>query len=284
MSYNPRILVIGDFILDEYVYGECTRISPEAPVPVVAEQRRITVDGGAGNVVANLLALGADVTFWYGEKCSYKMRIVAGHQQVCRLDNDDLRVVDPPENLQFLVQTSDLVVLSDYKKGVVNPKVYSALNTAIAIYPRPLLVDPYDGFCDYGNFVTVIKPNRKEAESVVGFKITDEHTLDSAGRIYLGMSRAEYVVITLGAEGAAVFKANGQAMYRSKEPVQQVFDVTGAGDTFIATLAYMWEDRDFSVGPTNAHLRAVDWATKAAGIVCGKLGTATITREELFGE
>jgi rfaE bifunctional protein kinase chain/domain len=286
MNKHPKILVIGDHIIDEYVYGECCRISPEAPVPVVAEKKRVTKPGGAGNVVENLKALGAEVFYWSGslENASRKIRILAGHQQVCRLDNDNLIPIKPPSNLDLMVDEVDAVVIADYNKGVVTKKLIHDLDVALAKYPTPLFVDPYVGKFDYGNHVTLIKPNLREMESVVGFSIPDEddEVFNAAIDIYFKKSKAEHIVLTLGANGMILCYANSiKEPYYVKTEAQQVFDVTGAGDTAIAVMAYIWASADKGKFSKRA---VVDWANKAAGIVCGKLGTATVTYEELFGK
>jgi D-beta-D-heptose 7-phosphate kinase / D-beta-D-heptose 1-phosphate adenosyltransferase len=280
---TPKVLVLGDLIIDEFVYGDCSRISPEAPVPVVSELRRVSTMGGAGNVDANLLALGANTIFWCDSKWCHKTRIIAGHQQVCRLDKDDLSEVEPPQCLSDWVKWCDVVVLSDYRKGVVTDKLISALDGVLFNYPKPLLVDPYNGFCWYGSHVTLTKPNKHETESVTGVKIVDEKSLIDAGNVYLNLSGAENVVITLGADGMALFDNDRykDKPYVVKSAAQQVFDVTGAGDTAIAVLAYIWADSSEGKRSKQA---AINWANKASGLVCAKLGTAIVTHGELFGK
>lgn len=279
----PKILVLGDLIIDEYVYGSCSRISPEAPVPVVTFDKSVIVQGGAGNVCENLKSLGAEVQFWCDSKTCHKTRILAGHQQVVRLDKDDLSEVSPPPDLCKMVEWADVVLISDYNKGVVNPALITALDKVFSLCSKPLLVDPYNGKFKYGSRVTLIKPNRAEAESIVDFKIKDKGSLIMAGQRYLEKSGADNCVITLGAEGMALFDRHlyWYDPFCVASKVQQVFDVTGAGDTTIAVLAYVWASAESSKFSKQA---AVDWANKAAGIVCSKLGTATVTHEELFGK
>jgi D-beta-D-heptose 7-phosphate kinase/D-beta-D-heptose 1-phosphate adenosyltransferase len=284
ISEQPKVLVLGDLIIDEYIYGECTRISPEAPVPVVKFGKSVIKQGGAGNVVENLKALGAHVRFWGNAKSSHKLRIVAGHQQVVRLDRDDCAVLSPPrqETLREWVQWADVVLVSDYDKGVVNEDLLSTLSKVLQTVQRPLLVDPYNGKHHYGDKVTLIKPNRAEAESITGIKITDAKSLIAAGQLYLYKSGAVHCLITLGAEGMALFdRTNHWNEPFAVPPVnlQQVFDVTGAGDTAIAVLAYLWGS---GVPDTARKHSAVAWANTAAAIACSKLGTAVVSQEELF--
>ena len=278
---NPKILVLGDLIIDEYIYGDCIRISPEAPVPVVSYDKSNVVQGGAGNVVENLRALGADVKFWCDTKSCHKTRIVAGHQHVVRLDRDDLTEVDPPANLAKMVVWCDLVLISDYKKGVVNGRLLDQLGKCLSVCRKSVLIDPYDGRCDYLETPTLMKPNKKETESVTGILIVDDLTLAQAAQKYMSKSGALNLVITLGADGMALFDRNKYLIhpYRVKSVAQQVFDVTGAGDTVIAVLAYIWAT---SEEDKLSKQSAVNLANRAAGIVCSKLGTATISHYELF--
>jgi len=278
---KPKILVIGDLILDEYVYGDCSRISPEAPVPVVNEVRRTLAQGGAGNVVENLKALGADVLFWHGNKSSHKLRIIAGHQQVCRLDNDDCSLVPSPSELEDWVFFVDVVVLSDYRKGVIHDDLINEVNFYCAKHHKPLLVDPYNGRCDYGPEVSLIKPNQLECQSVTGIPITDPVSLRQSATKYLELSQAQHLVVTQGANGMTLFySGNIKEPFHTVQPAQQVFDVTGAGDTAMAALAYIWAGGRPGQFSKQA---AVTWAAKAASIVVGKLGTAIISFDELFG-
>jgi len=280
---EPKVLVVGDLIIDEYVYGSSSRLSPEAPVPVVVESRRLLAQGGAGNVVENLKALGAETRFWHGEKSSHKLRIISGHQQIVRLDNDNCEQAPTPGFIGDWVRWADAVVISDYDKGVVTPHIIQSVNRFCKTWGKPLLVDPYKYKCHYGDAVTLIKPNRQEAQSVAATEIRDLASLQVAGEIYLELSKADNVVITLGEDGAALFerKKKGQLPYLSKSPrPQQVFDVTGAGDTAIATLAFVWASAQQGHFSKQS---AVDWATRAASIVVGKLGTATVSAAELFG-
>lgn len=251
-------------------------------MPVVSETRRFITQGGAGNVAENLKALGAEVTFWYGEKSSHKMRIVAGHQHVVRLDKDDLTEVPSPGMLEDWVYYVDLVVVSDYCKGVVTEEMLELLNEYCSIYGKPLMVDPYNGRCNYGAAVTLIKPNRYECQSVTGIKIVDNTSLHESAQKYLQMSKAKHLVVTLGAEGMVLFYSDNKVEpYHSRCEPRQIFDVTGAGDTAMATLAYIWA---LPEGGKLSKRSSVDWAAKAASLAVEKLGTSVIGYKELFGE
>lgn len=280
---QPKILVLGDLIIDEYVYGDATRISPEAPVPVVVEKSRKRVPGGAGNVVENLKALGAEVKFWCDEKFSHKLRVIAGRQQIVRVDNDDTREMYVPAALMSWIVWADAVVISDYAKGVVTQELADKASIFCTMSGKPLLVDPYQGRCDYGDRVTLIKPNKAECESVTGIKITDDESLEKAGYAYLIKSRAQSVVLTLGPDGMALFdgKTHSRHPYISRPQAQQVFDVTGAGDTAMAVLAFI-----IATSRPGQHSKQsmVDFANVAAGKAVGKLGTAVVSFDELFGQ
>lgn len=277
---RPKVLVLGDLIIDEYIYGAVHRISPEAPVPVVVYGKSVVVKGGAGNVVANLQALGAETKFWYDGKSCHKTRIVAGHQQLVRLDKDDVTEVSPPTNLAAMVEWADVVLISDYNKGVVTRALLQQLEKVLRVCRKPLLVDPYNGKCWYGNRVSLIKPNRSEAESITDKKISDINSLLAVGQCYLNKTDAESCIITLGADGMAFFDRHAywdEPLVVPSE-AQQVFDVTGAGDTVIAVLAYLWPQR-----PRHLPIKDIlKLANRAAGLVCSKLGTAVVGKEELF--
>jgi D-beta-D-heptose 7-phosphate kinase/D-beta-D-heptose 1-phosphate adenosyltransferase len=209
------------------------------------------------------------------------MRIIAGHQQVVRLDKDDLTEVDPPPNLASMVEWAEVVLISDYKKGLVNQRLLQQLDKCLSLCKKPVLIDPYDGRCDYLTTPTLMKPNKKEIESVTGVTITDGISLTVAAQKYMTKSGTQNLVITLGADGMALFDRKKYLVhpYRVNSVAQQVFDVTGAGDTVIAVLAYMWA---VVLKGKASRTEAIDLANKAAGLVVAKLGTATVSFDELF--
>ena len=299
---NVRLLVVGDVMLDRYWFGDVARISPEAPVPVVRIERREERLGGAANVARNAAALGAhtgllgvagadeagdqmDALLKEGGIHSYlkrdeaistiiKLRVIGRQQQMVRIDFEDA----PTENVlrdkltQFkaLLPDYDVIVFSDYNKGaLVNVAEMIALARAAG---KIVLVDPKgDDFTPYKG-ASILTPNRSELQRVVGGWKTEEQLLEKAQRLRedLGL---DALLLTRSEEGMSLFTAD--EVLHVHADAREVFDVSGAGDTVIATLATM-------LG-TGAPLdEALVTANRAGGIVVGKLGTATVTREELF--
>lgn len=299
---NVRLLVVGDVMLDRYWFGDVSRISPEAPVPVVRIERREERLGGAANVARNAAALGAhtgllgvagadeagdqmDALLKEGGIHSYlkrddaistiiKLRVIGRQQQMVRIDFEDA----PTENVlrdkltQFkaLLPDYDVIILSDYNKGaLVNVAEMISLARAAG---KIVLVDPKgDDFTPYKG-ASILTPNRSELQRVVGGWKTEEQLLEKAQRLReeLGL---DALLLTRSEEGMSLFTAN--EVLHVHADAREVFDVSGAGDTVIATLATM-------LG-TGAPLdEALVTANRAGGIVVGKLGTATVTREELF--
>ncbi|WP_312516259.1 D-glycero-beta-D-manno-heptose-7-phosphate kinase [Massilia sp.] len=297
-----RLLVVGDVMLDRYWFGDVSRISPEAPVPVVRIERREERLGGAANVARNAAALGAhtgllgvagadeagdqmDALLKEGGIHSYlkrdeaistiiKLRVIGRQQQMVRIDFEDA----PTENVlrdkltQFkaLLPDYDVIVFSDYNKGaLVNVAEMIALARAAG---KIVLVDPKgDDFTPYKG-ASILTPNRSELQRVVGGWKTEEQLLEKAQKLReeLGL---DALLLTRSEEGMSLFTAN--EVLHVHADAREVFDVSGAGDTVIATLATM-------LG-TGAPLdEALVTANRAGGIVVGKLGTATVTRDELF--
>lgn len=273
-----NILLIGDQIVDKYIIGACERISPEAPVPIVDVENVRFLPGGASNVEENLKALGVKVDAWYGDKApSIKTRIVSGDKQILRIDEDNPEKVKPPKDLEERIKKADLVMLCDYDQGVVNEEVLFEVNDLAQEHGKKILVDPYRSKYKYGN-VNLIKPNRKELESVVGVRVDDE-TLFAAGRNYLDISRAENLIVTLGADGMVLFDHdnywNKPFICKPHAP-KQVVDVTGAGDTVFAVLGFIWVHEHFSKSTS------LIYATKAASIAVTKFGCYTVKKDEIF--
>ncbi len=306
-----RVLVAGDFMLDEYLWGRVERISPEAPVPVIEVERETRTLGGAGNVVNNLVALGAQVEVLGlvgqdnaahllrqeltrlgvapeglfsdpGRRTSLKTRVIGNSQQVVRIDQES-RLPAPPafadfarkylgERLPFL----QALVLSDYDKGTLTPHLLKDLIRRGRAQGLPVVVDPKGA--DYSPYAraTVITPNRREAELAVGHSLARWEDLVRAGarlRQNLGL---DHLLITLGAEGMLLFPRKGPERHIPAEP-REVFDVSGAGDTVVALMALglaQWGDP----------VLAATLANLAAGVVVGKVGTAPILRAELERE
>ncbi|GAB4239361.1 MAG: hypothetical protein Kow00109_14180 [Acidobacteriota bacterium] len=303
-----RIAVIGDLILDRFVWGEVRRISPEAPVPVVEVVRESQRPGGAANVAMNLRSLGAEVELvglvgrdreadelrlllnQAGVSSRFviadterptttKTRIIAHHQQVCRCDRESRHAV-PAETARDLqaaavaaVEPAEAVIISDYAKGVVNPPLLAAVTDRARARNIPVATDPKRRDVSVYRNSTAITPNRREAEEATGLELTDATAIAEAAKRIREAVGAAYVLITRGEEGMSLLV--GDRLEHFPAQAREVFDVTGAGDTVIAafTLAL--------AGGASAELAAY-LANLAAGIVVGKLGTAAATPAELL--
>ncbi len=307
-----KVLVAGDFMLDEYLWGKVERISPEAPVAVVDVQRETRTLGGAGNVVNNLVALGArvEVLGLVGDdnpgrllreellrlgvspeglfadperRTSRKTRVMAVSQQVVRIDRET-RTPAPPSYdnaaLDFLEARLDgiqAVVLSDYGKGVLSPAFLKKAISMAQARGLPVVVDPKGA--DYFQYAgaSVITPNRKEAELAAGRSLERWQDLLEVGHRMRRDLSLEGLLITLGQEGMAWFPSQGPEVHIPAQ-AREVFDVSGAGDTVVAVMALGlagWPDDP---------LTAASLANIAAGVVVGKIGTAPIFRAELERE
>ncbi|WP_409268151.1 D-glycero-beta-D-manno-heptose-7-phosphate kinase [Massilia sp. BHUDP2] len=299
---SVRLLVVGDVMLDRYWFGDVSRISPEAPVPVVRIERREERLGGAANVARNAAALGAHTGLLgitgkdeAGEEVekllreasihSYmkrddaistiiKLRVIGRQQQMVRIDFEDAPTEtvlrDKLDQFRALLPDYDVVILSDYNKGaLVNvADMVREARTAGKI----VLVDPKgDDFTPYRG-ATILTPNRSELQRVVGAWTTEEQLTEKAQRLRaeLGLTA---LLVTRSEEGMSLYSEN--EVLHVHADAREVFDVSGAGDTVIATLAAM-------LGAGAQLDEALATANRAGGIVVGKLGTATVTREELF--
>jgi len=274
-----KILLIGDQIIDEYIFGNCERICPEAPVPIVEMQRREVRAGGAANVAENLRALGAEVDFWYGDKePSIKCRVISNNQQMVRIDKNNPVLALPPGDLEKRIKEADIIMVADYNQGVVNNRAMQDINSIAKIYNKRVIIDPYRQKYVYG-FVDLIKPNKRELESVVNMKVSNRESLTIAGKKYLKMSGAKNLIVTLGSEGMALFDHKtyfDEPFVCNPEEVKEVIDVTGAGDTVFAVLGFIWGHKNFSKSTS------LKYATKAASIAISKFGCAAVKGEEIF--
>jgi D-beta-D-heptose 7-phosphate kinase/D-beta-D-heptose 1-phosphate adenosyltransferase len=302
---RTRILVVGDAMLDVYLAGDVDRISPEAPVPVVRVRERRHALGGAANVAQNVAAVGAschlvaaigrdaagDVlsrmlasigagdTLLQVERCTtQKSRILARSQQLVRIDEEDDDPLGDGEIDRLLsliraaVATADAVVLEDYNKGVLVPAVIRATIDAAAERTLPIVVDPkYRNFFSFSG-ATIFKPIRRELESAVGATIDLDHP--AALPELLERLGARHLLLTLGVRGMLLASADG-TLERIKAVAREVYDVVGAGDTVTAYLATM-----LAAGATPAEAAVI--ANVAAGIEVGKLGAASVSRDELL--
>jgi len=301
---DKRVLVVGDAMLDEWVWGTVSRISPEAPVPVVAVNDHSFTLGGAGNVVSNLRAAGARVAFAAsvgddaeGRRlvelldaqevdrsavvlCSdrpttRKTRIVAHNQQVVRADWESSEPLAGADCDRLCVQVArlaaecDAVVLSDYAKGLFSPQLVAAVRAArvVTADPKPKNIGLFTG-------VMLVAPNAVEASAASGIPIKDDASLERAGQELLARLGCRYVVITRGERGMALFGAQGERL-RVPAVARAVFDVSGAGDTVIAVLtAALAADAPIEL--------ALQLANFAGGAVVEKLGTATASPAEIL--
>lgn len=308
---RPRVLIVGDLIVDRYVTGDVGRISPEAPIPVLAARTTELRLGGAGNVAANLRSMLAEVTVMgvVGDddlgrsmRASFeelgidatrlvvdesrptieKTRLMSGVQQMLRVDWEDTRSLDGGaldtllERLPAAVARADAVVLSDYGKGALPDRVLATTIAEARERGVPVLVDPKgDDYTRYRG-ATLITPNKKEAERALGRSFSLDE-LTGAAEELIGLAELELVVITLGPDGI-YFRTAGRRESpregRAPAVARAVYDVTGAGDTVVAHLALYLADR-FAIED------AVALANHAAGVVVAKLGTHSVSREEL---
>ncbi|WP_373501551.1 D-glycero-beta-D-manno-heptose-7-phosphate kinase [Desulfococcus sp.] len=303
-----RILVVGDLMLDEYVWGSVDRISPEAPVQIVAVEREEYTLGGAGNVVHNLSSLGARVsvagvigTLADGDRLmamftalgvdasgvvrdparptTRKTRIIAANQHVLRIDRE-ARSSIPEETCRRLdgfirrkLPASDVMLLSDYGKGVVTPSLVRTAAQVADSCGRIVIADPKGlDFSKYAG-LSMLTPNQKEAALAAGMEITDDASLSRAAHRILKTSGVRHLLVTRGKDGMVLFQ-EGNAPYVIPAQARQVYDVSGAGDTVISVLG-------LGVAAGLSFREAAEMANTAAGIVVGKVGTATITPAEL---
>jgi D-beta-D-heptose 7-phosphate kinase / D-beta-D-heptose 1-phosphate adenosyltransferase len=306
-----RALVIGDLMLDEYLWGKTDRISPEAPVQVVEVAREDLRLGGAGNVVNNLAALGCSVSVCSvvgadenaellrrafdckgvdleglfedpERRTSKKTRVIAANQQIVRIDRETRSAIGPRSEEQMLgyllacCGSFDVIVVSDYLKGVLTPAVLAAVCQAGRTLGIPVVVDPKGN--DYSKYrgATILTPNRKEAEIASGVAITDLPSLEIAAAGLLGKLELDALLITRSEAGMSLFPASDQAVH-IPTVAREVFDVTGAGDTVISVLAL-----GLACGLPIADAAWI--ANVAAGIAVGKLGTSTVAPEEIVAE
>lgn len=302
-------LVIGDLMLDEYLWGKAERISPEAPVQVVDVLREELRLGGAGNVVNNLTELGAQVTVCsvvgeddngqalltaFGVKhvdtdaifrdptrrTSRKTRVVAANQQIVRIDRESRDELSASMEQRVCAWISanagrfGVILLSDYLKGVLTPLVIETVIAAARAAGIPVLVDPKGS--DYTRYrgATILTPNRKEAEAAAGVAIRDIPSLTRAAGAIMDKAGLEHLLITRSEEGMSLFSQEGDPVH-IPTVAREVFDVSGAGDTVLASLA-------IGMAAGLGMVEAARLANVAAGIAVGKLGTSTVTPAEII--
>jgi D-beta-D-heptose 7-phosphate kinase/D-beta-D-heptose 1-phosphate adenosyltransferase len=305
---NTRILVVGDVMLDRYLWGDASRVSPEAPVPVVKVEKKTWFLGGAGNVATNLAALGCEAYLmgitgrdWAGGKLrelfsaagisdatiedsdrptTTKTRVMARQQQMVRLDEEETRPLSPDLAERLLADAaaalprSNAVILSDYGKGIFHSEAFTRKLIRICRDAGvPVFVDPKGN--DWRRYAgaTCITPNTLELEGVVGKRMADAAALESEAAGLRDSLDLDWLLVTRGGKGMALFGRQTDPLFLTAN-AREVFDVSGAGDTVIAVLA-----ATFATGMPFAD--AAEVSNTAAGIVVGKLGTHPILWEEL---
>ena len=303
---KPNILVIGDLMLDHYLWGSCERISPEAPVQVVDIAKETTVLGGAGNVINNLVTLGANVSVsgvigdddngkelsimlksigvktdglvvQSGRKTSKKSRVIAVSQQVLRYDREskeDIEVSSVEKIVSSLAKTLflyDAIILSDYGKGVLTSVLCQSVIAMAKEMGKRVLVDPKGS--DYSKYkgAYLLTPNKKEASLATKIDIKDDTSLQNALLKLKNECDLSISMITLSEDGIAIYD---ESVHKYPTVAKEVYDVTGAGDTVIASIA-------FSLSAGKSIGESCKFANLAAGVVVGKIGSATVTLAEI---
>ncbi|HFU74234.1 MAG TPA: D-glycero-beta-D-manno-heptose-7-phosphate kinase, partial [Helicobacteraceae bacterium] len=303
---KPNILVVGDLMIDHYLWGSTNRISPEAPVQVVDVAKETTVLGGAGNVINNLMSLGATVSVasvigdddngrelslmlksigvkteglvtQTGRKTSKKSRIIAASQQILRYDKESKDAIENSSVEKILAAIKkdmflyDIIILSDYGKGVLTTELAQGVIQVAKEGSKKVLVDPKG--TDYSKYkgAHLLTPNKKEACEATGIDINDEVSLEKALLWLKEKCELERSMITLSEDGIAIHDG---AMRQFPTVAREVFDVTGAGDTVIASIA-------FALSAGKSIDDTARFANLAAGVVVAKIGSATVTLEEI---
>ncbi len=306
---NKKIAIVGDMMLDSYFWGDVKRISPEAPVPVLEVENEFYRFGGAANVALNIQKLngiplpigviGYDnhgtifssllndagiteegIIIEDGRPTTTKTRVIADSQHVVRIDKESKNYLKEDEESKIYnlfdskINEIDAVILQDYNKGVLTPRLINEIIKLANNNDVLITVDPkFNNFFKYKD-VTVFKPNRKEAEDVMGIKIKNDKDVSDAGKKLLTELNAENVLLTLGEEGIAIFQKSKQEK-RMPTKARKVADVSGAGDTVISTLT-------MSLAAGADILESSYLANYAGGLVCEEVGIVPIEIEHLF--
>jgi D-glycero-beta-D-manno-heptose-7-phosphate kinase len=303
---GKRVIVLGDIMLDQFIWGKVRRVSPEAPVPVVEVANETHMLGGAGNVAANIRALGGDPILigvigrdYAAEQIkgiirkyriepsgllpddrptTLKTRIMAHGQQLVRADRESRAPLSSELNASLAstfakwLPTSRAVVVSDYDKGSINRELLTRVLPAAERAGIPVFVDPKAHHADYYKPITLIMSGQRDTELLTGMSIETEAQLEAAGHRLLQKFSCPYALVTRGEEGMSLFSSG--ATQHLPTFAREVFDATGVGDTVIATLSLA------RAGDASME-EAARLANHAAGLVVGKVGTATVTQEEL---
>jgi D-beta-D-heptose 7-phosphate kinase/D-beta-D-heptose 1-phosphate adenosyltransferase len=305
-----RVLVLGDAIVDEYLSGDCSRLSPEAPVPVLRVKSLRQTLGGAANTAANITSLGGHaqlialtgrdasgerlaalcqeigidlVPVRDGRATLRKARIVGQHQQLVRLDFEESHAIDDATEGEVIslvrerLEGCDIVVLSDYAKGLLTQRICECVINDAHALGKQVIADPRPEHRSFYMHCDYLTPNWKESRGLLG-EPEDALTIDNVEATGRALVRAldTNLLLTLGAGGMSFFGRDGSEQFSVPTEAREVFDVSGAGDTVVAAFA-------LARGAGASHAEAVALANRAAGIVVGKLGTATVTPQELLG-
>ncbi|MDR1834500.1 MAG: PfkB family carbohydrate kinase [Fusobacteriaceae bacterium] len=307
---KKNILVLGDLMVDKYTLGKVNRISPEAPIQILEYGESKLTGGGASNVTANLTALGATVDLagtaardeyglWLrsamraagvgtdcileeaGRPTTLKERFATKSQQLLRVDREqsgDIKEETRNAILQYLrekLDAMDAVLLSDYRKGILSsPDFVKNIISLCREHRTPVTIDSKSPSISAFAGATFVKPNNLELEQAVNMKITDDESLDRAGKLYLETCGAQYLIVTRGAKGISVFSHDHPRQDFSSRALQ-VYDVTGAGDTVISTIT-------LGIVSGLSIREATVLGNLAASVVVSKTGTATVSGEELL--
>ena len=306
---KPLILVIGDLMIDHYIWGNATRLSPEAPVPIVNVKNESTTLGGAGNVVQNLVALGAKVTVAgvigadasgiqlidilesegvrtntiikdKSRHTTVKTRVLVGSHQLVRIDREVTDAISDElgnelaGKLTTSIESADIVILSDYNKGLFAPTLTQRIIKIANDHQKKVIIDPKGLNYEKYKGAYIIKPNRKElAEAAKTEKISNIADMQNAAKTIFMQTGTKYLIVTLSEEGIAIVTEESIKLMPVK--ATEVFDVTGAGDTVIAAIAYFT-----ALGlPVD---EACELANHAAAIVVRHVGSATTTIDEII--
>jgi D-beta-D-heptose 7-phosphate kinase/D-beta-D-heptose 1-phosphate adenosyltransferase len=307
---DARMCIVGDLMLDHYIYGNCSRISPEAPVPVVEIKNESFTLGGAGNVLRNVAALGykTDIVSVIGEdegggtivnylkengfitsgivkdtdRCTtIKTRVLASNHQMIRLDRESIKPIPNSVANQLLdaisekISSYDLILISDYNKGVLSTYMLEKLFSMCKQHGVKTIVDPKGADFKRYNGANIIKPNKKEAIIATGVIIENEQTLINSCKQIQQQTGCDTVIVTLSEDGIASYDDNQLSLISTN--ALSVIDVTGAGDTVLASVGVA-----LASGATLQ--QACEFANRAAAVVVSKIGSATTTLEEIFGK
>jgi len=304
---QPNILVIGDLMIDHYLWGKTDRISPEAPVQVIDVKKETSVLGGAGNVVNNLVSLGANVTVMSvigdddiakemlqmletidvkhylildgNRKTTKKSRIIASAQQIVRYDHESKNEISKEAEsilsvkILEMISSFDIILISDYGKGVITDELMGKIIFIASGDNTKVIVDPKGN--DYSKYIGsyLLTPNKTEAIKATNIEITDKDTLKQALKKLQNTACLQVPMITLSEDGIAILDEKNEVIIKPTV-AREVFDVTGAGDTVLASLGYcLSQGKDIET--------SMEFANLAAGVVVGKIGSATATLEEI---